>query len=79
MTKDVTEPNRPVPPTHTGLELSRKQDPATPVSGFTGAGNPPPSKPANPADEGAPKNFKLPEKVSTEEMKGMGRRYGNTW
>ena len=65
--KDVKVPNKQtIPPTHQGLELSRKQDPATPVSGFAGAHS----------GLGRDAAFKLPDRVSQKEIKDQSFKYG---
>lgn len=74
----VTKPSKQtIPPTHQGLELSRKQDPAQIVSGFS-----------YPAVKGkserdydemrreANKGFELPETQTAAETKDQSYRYG---
>ena len=73
MTKDVTKPTKQtVPPTAEPLKKMPPVGPATTVSGNAGPGVASAGSPDKPT-------FKLPDTVTTEDMKLQGRKYGNTW
>ena len=63
------------PPAPTGLRKAKPVEPAVPASGFAGTNVPKGSGPKTVEDR--PKEpFKLPEKVSQEEIKDQSFRYG---
>lgn len=71
----VDKPDKPNPPTHEGMDLGKKVEPATMVSGAAGIKSGVGSDVAN-KDRSKDNSFKLPEKVSASEIKDQSYRYG---
>lgn len=69
----VTKPNMPVPPAPTGLKTAPKIEPATVVGGATQIGS---GVDVANRDRTGENNFKLPEKVSQQEIKDGSFKYG---
>lgn len=72
----VTKPNTPMPAGPTGLQKApTKIEPPKPVSGFSGYRSPTPDDVAN-KDRSKDISFKLPEKVTQDEIKENSFKYG---